>query len=354
MPLTVLSVAYPLAPVGPDAPGGAEQVLSAIDRALTREGAHSIVVACQGSCVAGTLVATPPVPDRIDPGDRAQVHEQYRAAIRAVLRQWPVDVVHMHGLDFDRYLPPAGPPVIATLHLPPSWYSEAALHPIRPDTHLVCVSASQRRRVPAGVAVLEQVNNGVDVERLAGSRLRTRAFAAALGRVCPEKGFHLALAAAQLANVPLVVAGPVFPYDTHRRYFDDQIAPRLDRQRRYIGQIGFTRKRRLLSAARCLIVSSLAEETSSLVTMEALACGTPVVAFPSGALSELIDDGRTGVFVESVEEMARAMQAASRLDSAACREAACRQFDARRMTARYLDVYRTLIACRWLSKVAIS
>ena len=102
--LTVLSVAYPLAPVGPDAVGGAEQVLSALDRALVAAGHRSLVVACEGSNVAGRLLRIPAAGGKLD--DAAQGAAQ--AAVRHVLASVQADVIHLHGIDFDTYLPPAG------------------------------------------------------------------------------------------------------------------------------------------------------------------------------------------------------------------------------------------------------
>ena len=118
--------------------------------------------------------------------------------------------------------------------------------------------------------------------------------------------------------------------------------PRLDRRRRYLGPVGFIRKRRLLAAARCLLVPSLVAETSSLVAMEAAACGTPVIAFRSGALPEVVEDGRTGFLVDDVDGMAEAIRRVDRIDPAACREAARRRFSNRRMAAAYLDRYQML------------
>src|SRR5438067_1111438 len=120
MRLTILNVAYPLAPVGPDAVGGAEQILSKLDQALTRAGHHSLVIACEGSKVAGTLVPVPANRGALTESTRQYAHEQHRRAIQETLERWRVDVIHAHGVDFDRYLPPSGVPMLVTLHLPPS------------------------------------------------------------------------------------------------------------------------------------------------------------------------------------------------------------------------------------------
>lgn len=189
---TILSVSYPLACVGPDAVGGAEQVLSLLDEAVVRAGWESIVIASEGSLVRGTLVATPaPVGPLTDAARRA-AQERHREAIARVLRERSVDLVHMHGVDFDAYLPPPGVPVLATLHLPPSFYAPAALRPARPRTYLHCVSSAQHAACPPDVTLLPPIENGIDVDSFRG-RVRRRGFALALGRICPEKGYHIAL-----------------------------------------------------------------------------------------------------------------------------------------------------------------
>src|SRR5206468_1110363 len=96
------------------------------------------------------------------------------------------------------------------------------------------------------------------------TRVRKRGYALALGRICPEKGFHLALEAAHEAGCALLLGGQVFPYPEHQRYFDTQVAPRLDRCRRYLGPVALARKRRLLAGARCLLAPSLVPETSAM------------------------------------------------------------------------------------------
>ena len=341
MKLTVLSVAYPFAPVGPDAVGGAEQVLSMLDRTLVATGHRSIVIAQEGSSVKGALIPIPPEPGLIDQAARDRAHQIQRAAIRDALERWPIDLIHMHGHDFNHCLPPPGPPVLVTLHVPSEWYAPEVFHLARPNTFLHCVSATQRRAFPPHVPLLPDIENGVDCNPLA-TGARKRRFAVSFGRICAEKGFHLALDAARQAGAPFLLAGEVFPYEAHQQYFREEITPRLDRFRRFIGRVGFNRKQRLLAAARCLLAPSLVAETSSLVAMEALAGGTPVIAFPSGALAEMIEHGKTGFLVRNAFEMAEAIRALDLLKAEDCRRAARERFSAERTVHRYLNLYQQL------------
>lgn len=337
-PLTVLQVAYPLAPVGPDTVGGAEQVLYWLDRGLVARGHRSLVVAAEGSSPAGELVPVPGPTGPLDAAVKRAAQTAHQTAILAALERHPVDLVHLHGIDALDYLPPPGVPVVITLHLPPDWYPEAIWHLDRPDTWLVPVSASQRRDCPDCPALRSPVPNGVPVDDLAWHGAKA-GHAAALGRICPEKGFEHALTAARRADVPLILAGRVYPYDWHVQYFETVLTPLLDRRRRYAGPLGFAAKRRLMGKARAVLVPSLCAETSSLVAMEALACGTPVIAFPNGALPEVVEDGVTGFLVPNAMAMADAIHRADRIDPDACRAAARARFSPDAMVEGYLHAY---------------
>jgi glycosyltransferase involved in cell wall biosynthesis len=250
----------------------------------------------------------------------------------------------MHSLDFHHYLPGGDVPVLATLHLPPDWYPQSIFNTNRHRFGMNCVSRSQHRSCPESPLLVDPIGNGVDTGRLCPSNAPKGNYALTLGRVCPEKGFHLAMDAARTAGIPLLVAGQVFPYQRHIEFFDREIRPRLSADCRFLGPVKFARKRSLLRRAGCLVIASTVAETSSLVAMEALSCGTPVVAFRAGALPEIVEHGKTGFIVDDPSELADAMRLATSLSSEECRQAAVSRFSARAMAARYFALYDQMIA----------
>ncbi|MGH7907826.1 MAG: glycosyltransferase [Candidatus Binataceae bacterium] len=343
MTLTVLNVAYPFSPVGPDAVGGAEQVLRMIDRALVGAGHCSIVIAQAGSLTAGRLLPIPLCDCVIGHSERNSIYQTCREAIEGVLEHSHVDIVHMHGVDFTHYFSSCELPTLVTLHLPFHAYQPGAFEHISPHMVFNFVSTSQQQLFSHTLSSDLVIQNGVPLD-LSDPGVRKRNYALALGRICPEKGYHHALEAALRARAPLLLAGKVFPYADHQTYFREQIAPRLDADRLFIGPLSLAQKREALTAARCLLIPSVIPETSSLAAMEALACGTPVIAFRSGALVDIVEEGITGFLVSDVKQMAEAIGAAGYIDSDVCRARARERFSGRRMTDQYLALYADLAA----------
>lgn len=339
--MRIMSVAYPFAPVREDTPGGAEQVLRMLDEYLIEAGHESIVAALRGSEIKGKFVPTHGVQGIINDGARKFVLSEHGKNIETAIKKYRPDVVHMHGLDFHEYLPSEGVPVLATLHLPLDIYAPQALKPQRKDIFFNCVSRWQHGGATGLTGLLEPVLNGIKLPRNKGS-FRKRPFTLMLGRVCAEKGYHLGVKASIEAGFPAVIAGKVFDYPEHRQYFDNEIKPHLNRRCRFIGVVGGRDKARLLSSARCLLVPSLLTETSSLSAMEAIASGTPVVAFRRGALTEIVDEGKTGFLVDTVEEMAGAISKAHELDPLVCAETGKERFSSEAMGKKYIDAYRLI------------
>jgi glycosyltransferase involved in cell wall biosynthesis len=347
--IAVLSIAFPFAPVGPNLVGGAEQILSDLDEALVARGDRSLVVACEGSRPAGRLFAIPQsgraMLDEVD-GDWCR--EQFHAAVDRALASQMVDLIHVHCMDLHEYDFPADVPLLITLHLPISWYPRATLEDYARRSHFCYVSESQRR---AGLPLLGDgpvIENGVDVDPLAGTNAKTD-FALVMGRICPEKNAHAALEAGTRARVRVVLGGQVYPYRSHQQYFEEKVKPlivgsRPPAEHMFAGPLTPEARRRLLAVAKCLLHPTLAPETSSLVAMEALAAGTPVIAYRSGALTEIVEDGVTGFLVNGVEEMADAMGRVHTISPERCRAIAARRFSKQRMIEQYFELYRAIFS----------
>ncbi|WP_041286671.1 glycosyltransferase family 4 protein [Desulfomonile tiedjei] len=340
--LSVLSIAYPFAPVRSDTAGGAEQVLRLLDEGLVRLGHESTVLACSGSRIVGNLIDFPRTNDLIECDTRNKTYRLVRDLVRDVLRERNLDLIHLHGIDFMEYLPDTDIPVLITLHLPVSWYDANAFKQIQERVYFNCVSRHQEETAQFIPNLLPFVENGVPIQDCTFPV--PEEYVVVLGRICPEKGIHLALDAARQAGTSLILAGKLFDYETHHEYYLREVLPRLDGNRyQYVGSLGLEEKNALLGSAKCLLAPSLAPETSSLVTMEAYACGTPVVAFPSGALSDLVEHGKTGFLVNSVSEMAQAIARTNTINRKCCRDLAEKKFSANRMVADYVRRYRHML-----------
>ncbi len=323
----VLSIAFPDVPVGTAVSGGAEQILSILESGLSARGHRSLVIAAKGSRVTGELIETP------GPDTSPQT---YRNAIESVLARDRIDLIHFHGLDFSRYLPECEIPMLATLHLPVSFYPDWIFDGRPAHLNLNCVSRSQANSSPASRG-LPVIPNGIPT----GSYLPAEPedYLLWMGRICPEKGAHIALEVAHQLGARLIIAGPVHAYSAHQEYFSQSIRPRLDNLRIYAGAVDGAQKRWLLSHAKCLLLPSLVAETSSLIAMEALSSGTPVVAFRAGALPEIVTDGEIGFLVGSATEMAGAVLRIHDLSRSTCHRQALRRFDSGPMIAGYLEHY---------------
>ncbi|MCC8395485.1 glycosyltransferase family 4 protein [Paraburkholderia sp. MMS20-SJTR3] len=207
---------------------------------------------------------------------------------------------------------------------------------------LVSISASQRRPVP-WANWLGTVHHGLpprefDYQPAAGSYLLF------LGRMMPEKRPDLAIEIARRSGVPLKMAAKIHPGE--RDYFRERIAPLLRRSTDcvdYLGEVGGAERRQLLANARALLLPIEWDEPFGMVMIEALACGTPVIAFRRGAVPELLEEGVSGLMVDNTDEAVEAVARVGRLERAACRAAFERRFTAARMTDDYLSLYQSLL-----------
>jgi len=339
--LRILNIAYPFSPVNDSSVGGAEQILYQIDCALTEAGVTSIVIGCTGSEISGKLIATETFSGPIIHSVKIAAYGLYRQAIHQAIEEHHPDVIHFHGVDCTAYLPSTSIPLLITLHCPCSFYDCALFTLNWRNLFMHCVSSSQHATAPKNAGLLPPIQNGVPIPQHSPPYPKEE-YALTVGRICPEKNVHVAVEAAKRADCSLLIAGAIFPYETHQAYFKEVVLPKLDHRRRFIGPVGGQLKWKLYSQARCTLIPSLAQETSSLVAMESMACGTPVIAFPSGALPEIIEHGQTGFLVHDVAGMATAIQSAIEIQPSTCRRIAAERFSLKEMTNQYLSLYRRL------------
>jgi glycosyltransferase involved in cell wall biosynthesis len=210
---------------------------------------------------------------------------------------------------------------------------------------LVSISMAQRRALPEANWVAN-IPHGYPLDRYRmlppGPGSADGDYLAFLGRIAPDKGIDTAIDIARAAGMKLKIAARINSFD--RPYWEEVIAPRVDgHDVAYVGEIGDDRKSEFLSRARALVFPIRWPEPFGLVMIEAMACGTPVIVFPAGAVPEVIEDGLTGRIVGSVADAVRAVGEVAALDRAAIRARFEERFGADRMAARYIDVYRDLV-----------
>ena len=343
--LRVLYIAYPLLPVTEHSAGGAEQVLWTLEREMQARGHSTTVVACSGSQVAGVLFASGEPAERLDQFE-ARSEQQTR-----LVMEWlesgaaaQFDVVHDMSGSFWQHASGIGLPVLATLHLPRSLYKHIDFSVIPESVSFNCVSHSQTREFVDLPRMLNVVPNGIALDLFSSATvpLREREYCLWLGRICEEKGTHTALDVAHAAGAKFIVAGTVYPFLYHQKYFAREVIPRLKRagnRAKYVERPTFLEKQDLIRHARALLITSEINETSSLVAMEAAACGTPVVALRRGALEEVISEGVTGFLVEQSQEMISVLPQIDQIVPEKCRSYAAEHYSEAQMADGYLGLY---------------
>ena len=342
----ILYVAFPMVVVTASVAGGAEQMLWTLEQEMAERGHRTSVAACAGSQVAGKLIVTGSEPQEPDTYEQRRV-EHESAVLQEVRRASregaPYDLVHDESGHFWPRAAEVETPVLATLHLPRPFYPRGAFESIPPNVFFNCVSQSQWKTFSDVPQVLGAVANGIRIADFPPASSPREDYLLWIGRICEEKGAHVAIDVAQRAGLPLILAGRVHAYSYHQNYYQREIAPRVDGRRvRFVDSPSFWEKLKLLRHARAVLAPSLVEETSSLVAMEAGACGTPVLSFRRGAIPEIVRDGLTGFIVNNAEQMADAVARTREIDPEQCHEYVKQNFSSERMADEYERMYEAI------------
>lgn len=345
--LRVALVAPPYFEVPPAAYGGVEAVVADLADALVDRG-HKVTLlgaGRPGTSAAFVAVLERTVPERLgEPFPEVLHAAQTRREIERIAREDGLDVVHDHTL--------AGPlnaaaysalglPTVATVHGPVSSDLRRYYRALGGDVHLVAISGRQRALAP-DLNWIATVYNALRVDAWPFQRDKGD-YALFLGRFSPDKAPHLALEAAHRAGVPLVLAGKCVE-PAERDYFDQMVAPRLASRDHVFGVADAAQKRELLAGARCLLFPVCWEEPFGMVMIEAMACGTPVVALRAGAVPEVVADGVTGIICDSPDALPRALHDVRSIDPQACRDRVASRFSAASLAEGYEDAYRRALA----------
>jgi glycosyltransferase involved in cell wall biosynthesis len=351
----VLYVAYPLLTVSDESAGGAEQVLWTLEHEMAQRGVLTMAAASAGSRVSGELFSTGEPCSQPDDYERRLAEHEDRVVKFVQSRAHAgkaFDLIHDMSSSFWRRAAEIDTPVLATLHLPRSFYPAQSFENIPNNVSFSCVSRSQSRSFTDLDTMMGVVPNGIAVENfgpeLVGGAEQNpgeRRGLLWLGRICEEKAPHMALEIAERAGLPTTIAGQVYPFSYHQQYFASEVAPRLQQSGNatFISAPSFATKRRLLREAQALLITSLADETSSLVAMEAAASGTPVIAFRRGALPEVVRENETGFLVGDIAGAVEACGRIKAISNTACAAHAQENFSSTKMADGYLSLYTKIL-----------
>jgi glycosyltransferase involved in cell wall biosynthesis len=340
--MKILQIAPLWERVPPPAYGGTEAVVSVLTDDLVRAGNDVALYASGDSLTLAPLLSVYPRSLRTAEEVTNGTPYDWVHAAEAIAASWDFDIIHNH----------AGEPVMALAGLAKVPMLTTMHCLITPDTKFVwehyhgyynTVSQAQRKTVPPleNPRYAGAVYNAIDVASFPFSEKKDD-YLLCVNRIAPEKGTHLAVEAARKADRRLIIAGKVDSVD--RDYFEAMVKPFVDGQHvEYLGEADSRLKRELFAGAACLVNPICWEEPFGLVPVEAMACGTPVVAFSRGAMPELILNGETGFLVHDVDSMVAALDKTDTIEPARCRQHVEANFDVPVMVEGYLRLYREIV-----------
>ncbi|WJW75896.1 glycosyltransferase family 4 protein [Thiohalobacter sp. IOR34] len=337
--------------VPPRTYGGTERVVSYLTEALVDAGHEVTLYASGDSRTRARLVPVVAEGLRLAPERRDPLASHVLLMDRVLRDADRYDIVHFHT-DYLHFplVRALSLPHVTTLHGRLDLPELGPLYQAYHDLPVISISDDQRRPLPQA-GWLATVYNGLpaDLYRFGSGDGGYLAF---LGRISPEKGIERALAIAKAAGLPLKVAAKVDAVD--REYYETVVAPQMDHPLiEFIGEIGESDKGAFLGAARALLFPIDWPEPFGLVMTEAMACGTPVIAWRRGSVPEVIEEGRSGFIVDSVDQAVTALGRLDDIDRRDCRRAFEERFTAARMAQDYVATYRTALAQHRQPRLAV-
>jgi glycosyltransferase involved in cell wall biosynthesis len=333
--LRVAMVAPPWFDVPPRQYGGIEAVLADLVEALIDRGHDVTLIGVGDDRTRARFVRSWPEPlgERLGEPFPEVLHA---ARVARILDELDVDVVHDHSLAGPLLAQGRDVPTIVTVHGPASGELGEYYRQLGTAVDLVAISDRQRRLAP-DLNWRATVHNALRVDGFPFQEEKED-WVMFLGRCVQDKGMHVAIDAARAAGRRIVLAAKSSE-PAERAYFEAEIAPRLGPDTEWLGEIGAETKKDLLSRAACLLFPILWEEPFGMVMIEALACGTPVVALRRGSVPEVVLDGLTGIICDEPGELPAALHEIDTIDPELCRKDVIDRFRPEVMAAGYEDAY---------------
>jgi len=335
-PLRIAMVAPPWYEIPPRGYGGVEAICGTLVEQLVARG-HNVTLIGAGE--DGT-------PARFLPTYQEPQHQRlgetmpelvHAATVNRLLAEGDFDVIHDHTLSGPLTAAQRRAPTVVTVHGPVDGELGDFYARLGDTVHLVAISDSQRRLRPS-LAWAATVHNSVRLEQFPYQSDKG-SYALWLARFCPDKAPELAVKACREAGIPLVLAGKCSE-EAERSYLADVVRPLIGPEVEVVLNADRQRVLQLLAGARCLLLPLRWAEPFGMVMIEAMACGTPVVALDSGSVSEVVRSGVTGLICDDEAELPAALHAVTAISPDACREHVRRWFSAELMAERYEQVYR--------------
>jgi glycosyltransferase involved in cell wall biosynthesis len=338
--MRIALIAPPFIPVPPTNYGGTELFIGQLATGLKKLG-HQVVVYTNGEATIRVerrwLYKESEWPIKGEVYDSLKDINHTAWAISDAAAD--ADLIHLNnapGLVHSRFI---STPFVYTIHHP-QHDGLSAFYAFYRNADFVTISHFQRLREKL-LPRIHTIHHGLDFSKY---RLveHKQPYVAFIGRIAPVKGTHLAIAAAKKAGVPLKIAGEVQPL--FRKYFEREVKPHLDgKSVEYIGEADLDAKNELLGNAMAMLFPIQWDEPFGLVMIEAMACGTPVLAMPGGSVPEIVKDGVSGYLCQSADEIAGRVKEAGRFSPGEVRAYAEREFSLEHMVRQYADLYTQIV-----------
>jgi glycosyltransferase involved in cell wall biosynthesis len=342
--LRIAQLAPNIERVPPENYGGTELVVHLLTESLVQSGHEVTLFATADSLTKARLISAVDRPLRSDPdalGRRWQAYD-IRTLLKLQEMESEFEIIHNHmGYQALPYLAQMKCPVLTTNHNPIKPYNLPIYRAFRQLPYVAISNAFRELNYGDELNYVATVYNGIDPEQYATSETAKRTFLLFLGRVCADKGTAAAVKLAKAVNLPLKIAGKVDEVD--RAYFESEVKPHLSEQIQYIGEVGHASKVELYQKAIAVAYPIAFEEPFGLVMVEALACGTPVLAVARGSVNEILTDGKTGIVANSIEELISRFGEVRAISPSNCRKHAVESFSKTQMVANYTRVYENLL-----------